>query len=213
MSQIEQNFRLFIAERPEIEKCYQEGLINRRSLARYLIDTGIAKKSQLEAVIAMLRRFPFQQKRLTKKSLLADMRMGVKDHILILDFEKDKELLQKLQNLISHINYDKGDTFKVVVGSSCIKVFIDEKKEKELKTFFDRFVLNNRYVGISELSLIFSSDYSNQKGIVASITTELALHDISLVEMLTATPELLIYVKDIDAIKSYEILKRFQNKK
>ena len=82
----------------------------------------------------MLRRFDFNPKKLTKKSLLADMRMSVKDHILILDFEKEKELLQKLQNLISHIDYDKGDTLKVVVGSSCIKVFIDQKKEKELKT-------------------------------------------------------------------------------
>ena len=213
MTQLEQDFRLFIAERPEIEKCYQEGLINRRALARYLIDAGIARKTQVEAVITMLRRFDFKPKRLTKKSLLADMRMSVKDHILILDFEKDKELLQKLQNLISHIDYDKGDTLKVVVGSSCIKVFTDQKKEKELKAFFDKFKLNNRYVGISELSLIFSSDYSSQKGIVSSITTELALYDISLIEMLTATPELLIYVKDTDAIKSYEILKRFQNKK
>ena len=61
MSQIEQEFRQFLSKKPEVETCYQDGLINRRSLARYLVKQGIAKSNQLEAVIAMLRRFKFKE--------------------------------------------------------------------------------------------------------------------------------------------------------
>ena len=66
MSQIEQEFRQFLSKNPELETCYQDGLINRRSLARYLIKQDIAKSNQLEAVIAMLRRFKFKEQKQTK---------------------------------------------------------------------------------------------------------------------------------------------------
>ena len=61
MSQIEQEFRQYLSKRPEVEKCYIGGLINRRALARHLIRQGIAKASQLDAVIAMLRRYTFRK--------------------------------------------------------------------------------------------------------------------------------------------------------
>ena len=59
MSQIEQDFRQLLSKKPEIEKCYAEGLINRRALARYLVKQKIAERHQMEATIAMLRRFEF----------------------------------------------------------------------------------------------------------------------------------------------------------
>ena len=89
MSQIEQNFREFLSRRPEIEKCYQESLINRRSLANYIIQQGIAKPNQLEAVVAMLRRYKFREANAKTKDLFKDIRITIKDKILVLDFEKE----------------------------------------------------------------------------------------------------------------------------
>ena len=126
MSQIEQDFKVFSIKHPEIEKAYREGLINRRALARYLIKQGIAKKNQLEAVIAMLRRYDFGKKEDNNHDTFKSVSVNIKDNILILDFEKDRVLLQKLQKVIAHTNYDQGDTLKIVVGSATIKVFIDE---------------------------------------------------------------------------------------
>ena len=68
MSQIEQNFRNFLSNRPEIEKCYSSGLINRRALARHLIKNKIADKNQMDAIIAMLRRYDF--KKINTKAIL-----------------------------------------------------------------------------------------------------------------------------------------------
>ena len=76
MSQIEQNFRELVSKRPEIEKCYQEGLINRRALARYLIKNNIAKNNQMEAVIAMLRRYQFKDFEKETKNYLKKMRIS-----------------------------------------------------------------------------------------------------------------------------------------
>jgi hypothetical protein len=211
MSQIEQKFRLFLSHKPEIEKCYLEGLINRRSLARHLIKNDIAKSNQVEAVIAMLRRFDFKKlEEQNNKDLFENFKINVKDNILILDFEKDKELLNRLQNLIAKTNYDKGDTLKIVVGSSSITLFIDKEKEPKLKEIFSKFKLIKTFKKIYEISLQFPEKAIESKGIIAPIARELSLNDISITELLTANCELLIYLKDENVIDALGILKKLQ---
>ncbi len=209
MSQIELNFRQFLSKNPELEVCYQKGLINRRSLARYLITQGIAKPNQVDAVIAMLRRFEFKEKK-EPKDLFSKIKVNIKDKIVILDFEKEKELIQKLEQLIEKTNYDRGDTLKIVVGSCSVKVFLDEENEKKVKNFVEKFKLQNKLSDISEISIIFPEDAIKERGILSTITKELAINDIIISELLTASPELLIYLKEEFVLKAYDILKRLQ---
>ena len=210
MSQIEQNFRQLILKHPEIEKCYTEDLINRRSLARYLIKKNLAKQNDLEAIVAMLRRFKFEKKLSEDKNIFKDIRINIKDDILILDFEKDKELLQKLDKVILNTDYDKGDTLKIVIGSSSIKVFIDQKNENKLKDIFHKFNLKHRFENISEISLLFPDKAINAKGILSTISREFALNDLIISELLTSTPELLIYLKEDYVLKAYELIKELK---
>jgi hypothetical protein len=207
MSQLEQDFRTFLNKNPEIENCYKSGLINRRSLARYLIKNNLAKSNKLEAIIAMLRRFEFKDIEKVDKDIFKEVRINIKDNILILDFEKSKDLLKKLQNLIAHTDYDKGDTLKIVIGSSSIKVFIDENKLKTIQPMIKEFTLNHKYSNISEISLMFPNKAIKSKGILSFITKELVLNNITITELLTASPELIIYLKEDYVVKAYEILK------
>lgn len=210
MSQIEQEFRQYLAKHPEIEKCYQLELINRRSLARHLIDKKISKGNQLEATIAMLRRFNFEESKVKDLGNLQVTRIAVKDNIIIYDIEKQKSTLQDLQKMMNSIEYDKGDTFKVLVGSSSIKVFLDRPKEKEVKNIFTNAAIQQRIGNISELSILFTEKAINTKGILSLITREFLLNNITVTEFLTASPELLIYIHEKDVMKAYEILKQLQ---
>ncbi len=211
MSQIEQEFRQFLSKKPEIETCYQERLINRRSLARYLVKHGIAKSNQLEAVIAMLRRYNFKDQVKHAKDLFSKTKITIKDNITILDFEKEKELVQKLQNLIADTNYDRGDTLKIVVGSTSVKVFLDEGNEKRVKYIIEKFKLQHKLSNVSEISIMFPEEAINERGILSTITRELTVNEIVISELLTASPELLIYIKEKYVLKAYDLLKRLQN--
>ncbi|MFH1276747.1 MAG: hypothetical protein ABIH82_06570 [Candidatus Woesearchaeota archaeon] len=210
MSQIEQDFRLYLSKNPEIETCYQKGLINRRSLARHLIKEGIAKGNQFEALVAMLRRFDFKYIKEKNKDLFKNTKINIKDKIIIFDFEKEKELVKKLDKLIANTNYDKGDTLKIVVGSSNIKVFVDQEKEEKIKEFLDSFKLKKKYKNISEVSMVFPDESINEKGVLSTVTKELTVNDINITELLTASPELLIYIDEKFVLKAYEVLKRLQ---
>ena len=210
MSQIEQDFRQFLSKKPEIEKSYQEGLINRRSLARYLIKNNIAKSNQIEAVIAMIRRFEFKKKEKEDRDLFRKTRINIKDKILILDLEKEKNLLKKLRDIIANTDYDKGDTLKIVVGSSSIKLFIDESNIKKLKNIIENSKIKHKFSNMSEISIMFSEEAIKEKGILSTITNELTLNNIVITELLTTTPELIIYLKEGYVLKAYEVIKRLQ---
>ncbi|MBI2572524.1 hypothetical protein HYV86_01580 [Candidatus Woesearchaeota archaeon] len=210
MSQIEQDFRLFLSKRPEIETAYQDGLINRRSLARYIIKQGVAKSNQMEAVIAMIRRYPFAEKVRPPKDFFNQIKIHIKDNIVILDFEKEKELVQKLQKLITTTNYDRGDTLKIVVGSSSVTVFLDEDNLPKIKDLLDNVKIKKKHSHISEISLLFPAEANQERGIVSTLTRELTMNNIVITEILTATSELLIYLNDDYTLKTYDLLKRLQ---
>ncbi len=210
MSQIEQNFREFISKKPEIEKCYSEGLINRRALARYIVEKKISSKPQLNAVIAMLRRFDFKTEKKDEFQAFKNIKTSIKDNLVILNFEKNESLAQKLSVITGETNYVVSETFKVIVGTTSVTLIIDESKEKNFKKIFEKTNLTNRSDNISEISILFPKEVISAKGIIAVITRELFLNDIVVSELLTASQELLIYVKEEFVLKSYEIIKRLK---
>ncbi len=210
MSQIEHNFRQLLSKKPELEKCHRAGLINRRALARYLIKEGIAPGNQMEAIVAMLRRFPFREFAPEIKDIFKKTKITIKDNILIFDFAKEKELVRQLQKIVSAVNYDRGDTLKLVIGTTAVKVFADRENEKLIKEYFSNFKLRHKIEHISEVSILFPDEAITMKGIISTVTQELALDDIIITEMVTATPELILYVKEEFVLKVYELLKRLQ---
>jgi hypothetical protein len=209
MSQLEQDFRLLLSAKPEIGKCCQHGLINRRSLARYLIRIGMAKMIQFDAIVAMLRRYEFKKPSKEVMDIFRDIRVNIKDNIVVLDFDKNRELVHKLQRIISHTEYDKGDTLKIVIGSASVKLFIDKKNISKLKDLLYEF-RPMKIEHITELSLMFQEQASSSRGVLAAITNEFVLNDINITEFLTATPELLIYLREEYVLKAYAIIKRLQ---
>jgi hypothetical protein len=210
MSQIELGIRAFLGRHPEIEKCHQEGLVNRRALARYLIANGVGESDQIDAVVAALRRHDFGDFEGKGPELFPEIRVTLKDRIMIIDFEKEKALLQDLQKVIGQFEYDRGDTLKFVVGTASIKLFVNQGKEPALRTLLTRYKVRRRLERLSEISMMFPEAATETRGVLALLTRELALNEVVLAELLTASPELLIYVRDEHVAKAYEIVRRLQ---
>ena len=210
MSQIELRIRDLLGRHPEIEKCYREGLVNRRALARYLIANGVGGPGDLDAVVASLRRYEFGDFEGRGPELFPAIRVTLKDRIMIIDFEKEKALLQDLQKIIGQFEYDRGDTLKFVVGTASIKLFVDQGKEPMVRSLLTRYKVRSRLDRLSEISMMFPEAATKTRGVLAVLTRELALNDVVLTELLTASPELLIYVRDEHVAKAYEIVRRLQ---
>lgn len=210
MTQMEQRLVSLLNREPEIEKAYRKGLINRRALARYLVARGVADRSQFDAVLATVRRHDFGEAPDDPGPMFRDVRVGLKDRIVVLDFAKDKELLRRLERVIAHIDYDRGDTLKVVVGTSSLKLFLDEARESALALLLGRFKVVHRLERVSEISMIFPEAASRTRSVLSVITRELALNDVVIAELLTTSPELLLYLEDTYVPRAYETIRRLQ---
>ena len=210
MTQMEQRVIALLNREPEIEKSYRKGLINRRALARYLVARGVADRSQFDAVLATVRRHDFGGALDDPSPMFRDVRVGLKDRIVILDLAKEKELLRHLERVIAHIDYDRGDTLKIVVGTSSLKLFLDEAREGALAPVLGRFKIRNRFDRVSEISMMFPDAASRTRNILSVITRELALSEVVIAELLTTSPELLLYIEDAHVPRAYETIRRLQ---
>ncbi len=210
MSQMELALEALLNRRPEIEKCYREGLINRRALARFLIDSGVARPDQFDAVVALLRRRDFGTGELEDREAFREVRLGLKDRILILDFEREKGLLGRIERLLAQVDVGRGETLKIVVGSATVKLVVDARKEGSVRHLLEPHRPQARLDEITEVSLLFPEPARDTRGILSWVTRELALRDVLIRELLTASPELLLYVGNDDVPSVLAVVRGLQ---
>ncbi len=208
MSQIELTLERFFSKNPDVRESLNKGLINRRALARYIAKQEKIPIKQSEALIMALRRYP--QESLKSKdiaALIKNMRTSAKDNIAIICFKNSEAVLEKLAHAVKSINHTPSETFKIVQSALSIKIFIDKARLKQIKEHFDAKDVIEARDNIAEIDVIFPHEVIQTRGIVSYVSAELSMNKINVVEVLTSTPELLIYVDNADLLKTYEVVK------
>lgn len=202
MSQIEQSFREYLAHHPEIERSYVHGLINRRALARHIIEKAkIAKASQFQAVLAMIRRYSFQKQSLPKKSF-ENISIKLRDDIVIVEIDRSVRTEQVVRELL------ESEEMKIVVGNNAITLFLDTKSADNLGKVFSKAKTR----AVCEVGILFSINAQETEGIIAAVTAEFLLEGIKIAELISSKNELLIYVEQSDAARTLNLLNRLKNK-
>lgn len=199
----------YFNRKPHIRKAYAEGLINRRALARHIIKEE-ALNDSLDAMITALRRFDVPEAEKESLDIVKKINISTKGSIAIICMEKNNDTLEKLNKVISIVDYSKNETLKIVEGNQSLKLFVDGSKVGKIKEIFSSKDIIKIIKNIAELNLIFPENAIKTKGIVAYITANLQMNDINIVEILSCTPELIIYIDEKDLIKTYETVKRLQ---
>ena len=83
MTQIDTKLMLqnFLSKNPDIRATRNKGLINRRSLAKYIIEKEGLSKNLFEAIVTGLRRFEFGKEADFNSELVKDVKISTKDKI------------------------------------------------------------------------------------------------------------------------------------
>ncbi|MFH0927184.1 MAG: hypothetical protein V1822_01255 [Candidatus Micrarchaeota archaeon] len=212
MAQIEQKIAEYLNKNPHIRLSYAQGLINRRALARKIIDEDKSlSKRQFQAAVAALRRADLQGER-TGGELPQFSSILIKDGITIANLSKSRDALSQIEKILPKISYEKNQTFKIVMGSESIKLFLDSKNQGLIDVYIQKKDIIYARKNMAEISLAYPQEASSHKGILSYLTTSLALHEIAVEEFLTCSPELLLYVDSQYSLKAYELLKSMQKK-
>ena len=77
----------------------------------------------------------------------------------------------------------------------------------QIKESFETEDILKIYDDVGEINLILPENVIGAYGVLSYITSQLSINKISILELLTSTPELLIYVENKNLLKVYEVIK------
>ncbi len=195
----------FFAKNPDVKGARSKGLINRRALARYIAGEEKIPANKLQALIMALRRYPEEPGK-TKDlgGLISRMRTSVKDNIAVIGLKNTDSVIEKISRVIKSLNHGPNETFKIVQGALSIKIFSDNSRLKQIKEHFEAHDILEIRDNIGEINIALPQEVVRTHGVLSYVTSQLAISKINILELLTSTPELLIYVDNKDLLRTYE---------
>jgi len=209
MTNIQREVWKFLDRHPNITSMIKNNIINTRGLAIYILKENKINGT-VDAVISSIRRYHLDKiddyleiarRKITKtKSIIT--RSSISNFILT----KDPEIQKILPKLFSIINYNRGDILRIIQGDGFIEIIVESKNFKTIKTLFseDKIIKMNK--NLAEISLHLTEELSLFPGIIAAISTELAINKINVVEILACYIEYSWFVKQDDLLTAYQII-------
>ena len=184
-----------------IQKDLARGVVNMRAVAKYLIQ-HYGLTASLDAVISAIRRFEsqetFKKENEHMLNLFKDASVSTRSNIACITIE------QTPAEFFAKICATDSIPFKLVTGTNEVKLLVNETNVDQVTTIFNEKDIRSVQKGLSEISVALSKKASSTKGVAARITSEIALAQINIAELLVCQPEFLIYVTEKDLVKAHE---------
>lgn len=187
------------------------GILNVRALARYIQKEARLEGEELslEAVIGAIRRYDVRESVAARQGTARLFKkLTMRNKIVDVAILNDPEITAALGKFASTIDYSLGETFRLVSGVESIRVVIDEKNLDKMREIIPKRNIPKIVTGLSEIIVSLSEVADRTPGIVSTVTTELAMNDINMMEFMSCVPELIIVVDEKDALRSYDAIEK-----
>lgn len=207
-----------IRDKPFIEEAIFLNIINYGGLADLIIpeiEEELGKKATHASVMMAIRRYAEQ---LDKKEFSRNILEYINDinvrsnlfEVTIYKTGESKNILQKIQNLPDS---RKGDFLSIITGMHEISIVSNEQLEKEIMRIIPKKEIKQTTKNISSITVNLSEEATEAPGLFYLITKNLALENISIIEIISTWTETSIIVKTRDAAKTFSVIKDLLQKK
>lgn len=187
-----------------IQKDISRKIINTRALAKFIIKKYGLTVS-LDSIISAVRRFQtqgiFEEEEKLLHEIFREAVVRTKNNVACLTISTgtNPPLLKKLCNsCIENI------PFRISTGIRELKFVVEHPYLEKVKSLFDKEQIKKIEEDLSEISVVVDEKASHTKGVIGRMTSELALSNINIHEIIVCPPEFLIYVKEKDIVKAHE---------
>lgn len=208
MAEVRRQVERIIESDPTIRMGLQRGIINSRALSRYILENCAVDSTQ-DAVLGILRRYPLEGGRDADHRLaLRDCNISMRGGMAYLTLEYTPDVMKRVAEFTSTIRANRGDNFRVVVGSNSVRVMA---RQEALDTFAQSFrqkEIISHYDSLAEVCLLLPHGAEKLGEIATAITAQLTLNGVGLFGILVAPPEDIIIVSEIDASRTFESLQQ-----
>ncbi len=208
VADIRRQVERFIEADPVIKKGLQRRIINSRALARYILEAN-GVDSTLDAILGIVRRYPISSENDNRhRQVFRDCEIATRNKVADLEVENGPDIMRRIAEFASTIRTTKGESLRVTVGFRSIRVIADQKALESFRQTLRPKEIISYSNDLAEISLLFPPEARGTKGIIAKISTELALNDVNLVGIICNSPEDILLVTEADAPRALEALQR-----
>jgi hypothetical protein len=181
------------------------GLINVRALARS-IQVATPGETSFDAILSAIRRYPIKQSSAKRASIgKMILKLSLKNRIVVVSIRNQPELQLMIARFAGEVNYARGDSFRVVSGVESVSVTIDSKNLNKLDSKIPKQAVLRKLGNLAEIVVDMASE--DMPGVISAITAELAMNDVSIVQLSTVGPgRIIILTNERDAMKAYQSL-------
>ena len=204
----------FLDSNPSITHMMQDELINIRALAKHIIKERKLDAS-LDAVISAIRRYELPKNDhlfdAARRMLLQTINISTRTKLAVLSLQKEADIQRKLPELFAMIQYIRGDVLRISQANESIKLVFDMKNLDNVLALFPKSKILHVESDVAEINMLLHPKMQTTPGILAITSTELAVNGINIVESVNCPPEMLMYVKEADLLKAYNVLYQLCN--
>lgn len=184
------------------------GAVNLRALARWMIKENGWIASE-EAVVAALRRYPARESASTlgpAREMMRHIRIDTRSRISALTVRTDAHSATVLADLLRAIDAASGQRIRIISGDHGFKVIVDGDRVGALVEALGTARVVESKHNMTELVLQAPARARNMPGILALVTSALALRGISIEDIADGVRQTNIYVAEKNAVAAYETL-------
>jgi hypothetical protein len=213
MADLRRRVERLIESDPVIKKGLQRGIINSRALARFIQEAdGLG--STLDAILGIIRRYSLgiEEERELRR-VFKNCDLALRSKMGDLAVENGPDIMKRIAEFAATIRTTRGENLRVMVGLQSIRVIAEQKALESFRQTLRTKEIIGYSTDLTEISLLLPPEAIWTKGIIAKITTELALNDVNLVGVMCCAPEEILLVTEKDAPRALETLQRMLREK
>lgn len=199
----------YLDQRIEIRKTLVEGLVNISGLARK-ISRELGLEKNIDAVISAIRRY--EGKKEKKKeyegfyALLKKAKISTKTKLASLLVKRNDETEKKIGLIYTKVGWKRDSTLRIFEVTNYIKIIVDEEKLKEVKEVFSGQEVEEVEKSLGELAINYQDDITKIPGVFATLSNELAMNEISIVDSMICHWEHIVVVKEKDLERTFTVI-------
>jgi hypothetical protein len=196
---------------PVIKKGLQRGIVNTRALARYIQEND-GVNSSFDAILGAIRRYPLEADRAGSSiRVFRDCSLALRSKIGDLILEIDSDVMKRVVEFAGSMRTLRGENLRILVGLKTIRVIAEQRSIAQLKETLGDHKIIKHMTNLVEISVLLSPEAEASKGVIARITSEIALHDVCIWGSSCVLPEFIVLVEEKDATRAHEALQNLLN--
>lgn len=192
-----------------IRKTLYNKLINISALARKIAKEH-SLQNNIDAVISAIRRFETNKEKKKTNfliySLLKKSKLSTRTKLASVLFKKSFDIRGKLAILYSKIDFEAGETLRIFEVTKYIKIIIDDKNVNLINKLFTKNNIIEITKHLGELSIDYNVNITKTPGIFATLSNELSMNNISIVDSMICYSEHIIIVNEKQIKKAFDVI-------